>query len=138
MTHKVCPICKENKEVDKFHSYFSKQRNKYRIGNYCKICSKEQAKPRAKKNYLENKEKRLEYGRNYRANPDNKEKLRTLKAKFKKKYIENLQDCYVRDLLRTRQKIKNEVIDKIPEIIETKRLQIKIKRKLKNLKNGKE
>jgi hypothetical protein len=39
--------------------------------------------------------------------------------------------------LFTRNKIKKEHLKEIPEIVETKRLQIKIKRKLKNLKNGK-
>ena len=60
------------------------------------------------------------------------------KNKEIKKYREELQDCYVRDLLVTRSKFKHEDLKKVPEIVETKRLQIKIKRKLKKLKNGKE
>lgn len=137
-THKICPICKENKKVEEYNYYFSKKRNKYRVGNYCKPCAKIDAKPRAIKNYLDNREARLQYCKEYRNNPANQEKLKTLKNKFKKKYVEILQDCYVRELLVSRNKITNEFINENPEIIETKRLQIKIKRKLKNLKDGKE
>lgn len=136
-THKVCPICKENKKVEEYPTYFSKPRNKHRIGNYCKPCGRKEAKPRAIKNYQENQEKRKHYAKDYRANPDNKEKRRKLEIHFKKKYREELQDCYVRDVLATRYDIPTEVLREIPEIVETKRLQIKIRRKLKNLKNGK-
>lgn len=136
-THKVCPICKENKKVEEYPTYFSKARNKHRIANYCKPCGRKEAKPRAIKNYQENQEKRKQYAKDYRANPDNKEKRRKLEIHFKKKYREELQDCYVRDVLATRYDIPTEVSRQIPEIVETKRLQIKIRRKLKNLKNGK-
>ena len=136
-THKVCPICKENKKVEEYPTYFSKARNKHRIGNYCKPCGRKEAKPRAIKNYHENQEKRKQYAKDYRANPDNKEKRRKLEIHFKKKYREELQDCYVRDVLATRYDIPTEVSRGIPEIVEAKRLQIKIRRKLKNLKNGK-
>ena len=137
-THKICPICKENKEVKEFAIYFSKSRNKHRISNYCKPCGRKEAKPRAIKNYKDNLELRKQYAKDYRANPEKKEKLKLVSQKFKIKYREELQDCYVRDRLTQENKIPNYVAKELPEIVETKRLQIKIKRKLKNLKNGKE
>jgi hypothetical protein len=135
-THKVCPICKENKEVAEYPTYFSKARNKHRIGNYCKPCGRNESKPRAIKNYQDNREKKKQYSKNYRANPDNQEKLKKLKKHFKKKYREELKDCYIRDVLSNRCNIPVEVSRQIPEIVETKRLQIKIRRKIKTLKNG--
>jgi hypothetical protein len=137
-THKVCPICKENKEVSQYPTYFSKARGKHRIGNYCKPCGRNEAKPRAIKHYQDNREYKLQYSKDYRANPDNKEKLKKLELHFKKKYREELQDCYIRDVLSTRYDIPVEVSRQMPEIVEAKRLQIKIRRKIKTLKNGKE
>ncbi len=137
-THKVCPVCKENKEIKEFRIYFSKIRNKFRISNYCKPCGRKEAKPRAIQNYKDNSELRKQYAKDYRANPEKKEKLKLVSQKFKIKYREELQDCYVRDRLTQENKIPNYVAKELPEIVETKRLQIKIKRKLKNLKNGKE
>jgi len=136
-THKVCPICNKNKPVEEYHQYFSKSRNKYRIGNYCKPCARENSKVRAKKYFEENKEARLQYARDYRANPKNDEKRAVLAKKFKTKYREELQDCYVRDRLTQVDKIPNYVSKSIPEIVEAKRISIKIKRKIKSLKNGK-
>lgn len=135
--HKVCPICNENKPVEEYHQYFSKPRNKYRIGNYCKPCAREESKVRSEKYFKENKEARLQYARDYRANPKNDEKRSVLAKKFKAKYREELKDCYVRDVLATRCDIPTEVSREIPEIVEAKRLQMKIRRKLKTLKNGK-
>lgn len=136
-THKVCPICKENKSVEEYHQYFSKSRNKYRVGNYCKPCARINSNVRAKKYFEENKEARLQYARNYRANPANDEKRAVLSKKFKTKYREELQDCYVRDRLTQDDNIPNYVSRSIPEIVEAKRISIKIKRKIKTLKNGK-
>lgn len=136
-THKICPICNENKPVEEYHQYFSKSRNKYRIGNYCKPCARENSKVRVKKYFEENKEARLQYARDYRANPKNDEKRAVLAKKFKTKYREELQDCYVRDRLTQDDKIPNYVSKSIPEIVETKRISIKIERKIKSLKNGK-
>lgn len=137
-THKVCPICKINKEVTDYHTYFSKARGKHRIGNYCKPCSRKDARIRAIKHYQNNTEKKKQYSKDYRANPDNQEKLKKLKTHFKKKYRQELKDCYIRDVLAQKHDIPVEVSRQIPEIVETKRLQIKIKRQIKHLKHGKE
>lgn len=136
-THKVCPICKENKAVEEYHQYFSKSRNKCRIGNYCKPCARVSSKVRSAKYFEENKEARLQYAKDYRANPANDEKRAVLAKKFKTKYREELKDCYVRDRLTQDDNIPNYVSKSIPEIVEAKRISIKIKRKIKTLKNGK-
>lgn len=137
ITSKVCPICKENKDLSNFSKYFSKQRQKWRIQNYCHQCEKEEKKKRSKTYYEENKEERKEYQKQHRAKPENKERLKAVSQQFKIKYRENLQDCYVRDRLTQDNDIPNYVSRQLPEIVEAKRLQIKIKRKLKSLKNGK-
>ncbi len=84
-----------------------------------------------------NKEEGKHIKNSNRANPKNKEKLKAVSQKLKKKYREELKDCYVRDRLTQDNKIPNYVSRELPEIVEAKRLQIKIKRKLKSLNNGK-
>lgn len=134
---KTCPICKISKSLSDYDHYFSKERKKYRPQSYCKACQPAENRKRSLDYFQKNNDKRLQYAKDYRANPDNKGKLKKLSRKFKKQYREELQDCYVRELLVTKNKVKKEHIQKLPEIVETKRLQIKIKRKLKNLKNAK-
>lgn len=136
MKFKICPICKHLKSIDEYHSYYSKERQKYRIGNYCKLCARENSNTRAKIHYQKNKERKKQYAKDYRSKEENKEKLSILSRKFKIKYREELQDCYVRDRLNQDNNIPVRVSTSIPEIVETKRLQIKIRRKLKSLKNG--
>lgn len=135
MDHKKCPICCVEKPVSEYYKYFSKERQKYRISNYCISCGRENARPRAEKHYKENTDTKKQYAKDYRV--QNKDKVKVLAQKFKIKYREELKDCYVRDLLTQKNKIPKTVMAEIPEIVETKRLQIKIKRKLKQLKNGK-
>ena len=137
ISSKVCPICKIEKDLSNFGKYFSKERQKYRVQNYCKSCEKSEKKKRSAEYYEVNKEARKQYQKEYRANPNNKEKLKAVSQKFKIKYREELQDCYVRDRLTQDNKIPNYVSRELPEIVEAKRLQIKIKRKIKSLKNGK-
>jgi hypothetical protein len=136
-TSKICPICKVEKELTNYGKYFSKERQKYRIQNYCKICEKEEKKRRSAIYYQDNKEERKLYRKKYRANPINKEKLKALSQKFKIKYREELKDCYIRSRLSQDNNIPINVSRELPEIVEAKRLLIKIKRKLKSLKNGK-
>ena len=136
MNQKVCPICKISKSIDEYHTYYSKERKKHRIGNYCKPCSKIEANRRAKGYYQRNKERIKKYTKEYRAKEENKEKLSAISRKFKIKYREELQDCYIRDRLNQDNKIPTSVSLAPPEIVEAKRLQIKIKRKLKSLRNG--
>lgn len=129
MEKKLCPICKEEKSIDDYHRYFSKARNKYRVGNYCKPCARTNANERAKKYYQDNKEKVLHY-----QNVERKE----WKIKRDKQHREELSDRYV--LVKLKQTLKgekNKVMRKFPEIIEAKRTQILTSRIIKKLKNGK-
>lgn len=137
-THKTCPICGISKPIDEYHVYFSKQRQKHRIGNYCKLCARKNSNDRALIYYQTNKEEKKQYGRDFRANPKNKEKLKTQSQRFKVKYREELQPCYVRDRLVQEHGFNNSDLHEHPEIVEVFKNQIKLKRKLKSLQNGKE
>lgn len=132
--NKTCPICKNEKPLGDYHKYFSKERQKYRVANYCKLCSREVSKKNASKNYYDNKPKKLEYAKKYRE--ENKERIKAKRPYYKKKQIEECQNCYVRELLVTKNKIEKGWITENPEILETKRLNLKIKRKIKTLKKG--
>lgn len=137
METKRCPICGETKSLDEYHSYYSKARGKTRIGNYCKACAKVSSLIRAKQHYQDNKEAKKEYARAYRIKEENLEKVKSWQSRAKIRHRENLQDCYVRDLLTQKKRMSLADIESMPEIVETKRLQIKIKRKIKSLRNGK-
>ena len=129
---KTCPICKKEKPLEEYHKYFSKERQKYRVANYCKPCSREVSKKNATKNYSENKPKKLEYAKKYRE--ENKERIKAKRPYYKKKQIEECQNCYIRELLVSKNKIQKDFITENPEILETKRLMLKIKRKIKKPK----
>lgn len=135
MENKTCPRCKENKLVSEYHVYFSRERGKNRIANYCKPCAKIVSCKNAKKNYQENKDKKLEYAKEYRKK--NACRIKKQRPIYKKKQIEELQNCYVRELLTTKNGVDPNFIQDNPEILQTKRIQLKIKRKLKSFKNGK-
>lgn len=132
MNDKKCPICKKTKSVDEFNRYFSKDRNKYRISNYCKPCSKIQARDRSNKYYQLNKEKRKEYQIQYRKK--NPEKVKELKSKFKKIYVKNLQNCYVSEMASRFFKCSIKQIKENPELLKTYKINLQIKRKIK--RNG--
>lgn len=132
METKKCPKCGFEKDIGCFHAYFSQSRNKYRVGNYCKECAKKSSNIRAKNHYLENREEKLKYAANYREN--NKEKISNKRNFYRRKHRYNLQDCYVRELLVTRHNFTIEILDSNPELIESRRLIIRIKRSLKKIK----
>lgn len=134
MDSKVCPKCKENKLVDEFHTYFSKQRNKYRISNYCKPCGRKSSNERAKDDYKKNKEKKLKYAKEYRIK--NKDSIRVKKQVFRNKYIKELHDLYVMDLLRSKNGIPTKELRENPEIIELKRNLLMLKRKVYEKQNN--
>jgi hypothetical protein len=129
--YKICPICKVEKSIDYFNRYFSKERQKYRCQNYCKVCEKVEKTRRSAEYFAKNKDERLQYAKQYRANPLNKEKLKIISQKFKVKYREDLQDCYIRTQLVQRVGFSNADLHKHPEIVEAKRTQLLIKRKIK-------
>ena len=129
---KICPICNIEKPLEEYHKYFSKERQKYRIASYCKVCSCQVSKKNAIKNYYENKSKKLEYAKKYRE--ENKERIKAKRPYYKKKQIEECQNCYIRELLVSKNKIQKDFITENPEILETKRLMLKIKRIIKKPK----
>lgn len=137
MKNKKCPKCGFELDIGCFHTYFSKLRNKYRIANYCKECSKKVSNVNSKKNYKENRKKKLEYAANYRLT--NKERISRKRNFYRQRHRANLQDCYVRELLVTRHNFTTDILNDNPELIESRRLIIRIKRKLKEIKkDGKE
>ena len=129
---KICPICNIEKPLEEYHKYFSKERQKYRIASYCKVCSRKVSKKYSIKNYYENKSKKLEYAKKYRE--ENKELIKSKRHYYKRKQIEECQNCYVRELLVSKNKIQKDFITENPEILETKRLMLKIKRIIKKPK----
>lgn len=137
METKKCPKCGFDLDVVFFHTYFSKSRNKYRIANYCKSCSNKVSNVNAKKNYKENRKKKLEYAANYRQK--NKVEISRKRNFYRRKHRANLQDCYVRELLVDKHNFSIEMLNENPELVENRRLIIRIKRKLKTIKkDGKE
>lgn len=130
MDLKKCPICNELKSISEYHRYFSKERNKYRVGNYCKPCARSEAKPRAKKHFNENRAERLKYAKDYRKK--NPEKIRKLSAHFTKKYKEELKDCYVAEYAAKSLKCSTKEIHNNPELLEAYRANMKLKREIRN------
>lgn len=129
MEKKLCPICQIEKPIEDYYRCFSKERNKYRVGNYCKPCARINANERAKKYYQDHKEKVLHY-----QNVECKE----WKLKRDKEHREELADRYV--LVKLKQSLKgesNKNMRLFPEMIEAKRTQILTSRITKKLKNGK-
>lgn len=135
MTSKICPKCKKEKQIGEFYSYFSTKRQRIRINNYCKECSKKVSGMAAKISYTANKDEKLLYAKNYRK--ENKDKIIADRKCFKKRQVSKLQNCYIRELLIKKNRISPDFVEKNPEIIETKRLQLRLKRKLKEVQNGK-
>lgn len=126
---KICPICKIKKSITYYNTYFSKSRQKYRIGNYCISCAKKNANQRAKEYYKKNKEKILNYQnierKYWKKNNDKKER-------------DKLSDRYVLNKLKQALKGEsNKSMRATPEIIEAKRTKILTSRIIKKLKNGK-
>lgn len=127
---KVCPLCNVEKPFEDYHKYFSKARNKYRIGNYCKPCSNKDSNKRAKQWYQENKEKVLHY-----QNVERKD----WRINREKEHREQLTDRYV--LVKLKQTLNGESNKDMrgsPEMIDAKRTKILTSRIIKKLKNGKE
>ena len=129
MQNKLCPICRVEKPIEEYHRYFSKVRNMYRVGNYCKPCARVNSNKRAKEYYQDHKKKILQY-----QNVDRKK----WKTERNKEHQENLTDRYV--LVKLKQTLKgesNKNMRLFPEMIEAKRTKILTSRIKKQLKNGK-
>jgi len=98
--------------------------NKKKIKNY-RLENKEKLEEYHKKYYLENKEKLEEYHKKYLS--ENKEKVNKRQKKYLSENTKNITDLHIAILFRT--SIKE--LRKYPKLIECKRVQIKILRKIK-------
>ena len=125
MESKVCGKCKVLLPTDNFIYFFEKSRNKWRYASYCKSCQKQNAK----KHYINNQKKCIDTTRKWKMN--NKEKCEKYLLDIKNK----VPNWYVLKLLN-QSNVSEEFIQTNPEVIEARRLQLKIKRKIKELKNG--
>ena len=126
---KTCPKCNETKELTEFYPY-----PKYKGGYYrCKSCTKELSTKWAKDNQVKVREtglysnewrkKKCEYVKEYRVK--NIDTVRANDIRNSKRKVERLSDAYVKQLMRVK-------IDVPQELIEAKRLQILINRRIKN------
>lgn len=129
MKTKTCPLCKEEKPLSEYDTYFSKPRNKRRPQNYCRVCSPAEKRRRSREYYKRNKNKRLEYAKKYRN--ENKDKLRIQKRKFKRKYVKELHSTYVSEQAAQVLKIPQRIISQQPEMVEAYKNILKLKRKMK-------
>jgi len=129
MNTKICNKCQISQPLDNFSHFFEKQRNRFRISTHCKSC----AALNTKKYYYANREKCIENAKRWKLN--NFEYIKKVKKEINIRYVNDLHITYVMQCLR-RGKLSDDFINKNPQVIETKRLQIKLTRKLKELKNG--
>jgi len=126
---KTCPKCNETKELTEFYPY-----PKYKGGYYrCKTCTKElstkwakdnQGKVRETGNFsIEGRRKKREYAKAYALK--NADKVRAKDIFNSKQKVKRLTDAYVKQILRVK-------VDIPQALIEAKRLQILINRRIKN------
>ena len=129
MESKICGKCKLSLPTNQFSYFFEKHRNKWRYASYCRSCQKQNAR----KHYEANREKCIAMNRIWQNN--NKERHSQIVFKYQKKERDTINNTYVWKLLNA-SNISKEFANQNPEIIEARRLQLKLKRKLKQLKNG--
>ncbi len=125
---KKCPICKKEKPLSEYYTYYCKERNKHRVSNYCRECAREMGRERAKKHYHDNREQKLKYAQKYRQ--ENKEQIKL----YFKKQRERLSDVYLKNKINATLKIKSKDTEKCPELIEayrTRVLTFRINKKLR-------
>lgn len=99
----------------------------------CKLCQREWVK----NNYYKNKEKilmrQIEYTKNYRKN--NPDKVKVYNKRYWKKSIDEINNNYVKDTIKRKSKLRNSEIPN--DLIEAKKILIKIKRKIKEIESDK-
>ena len=96
-------------------------------------CREYHQKQNAKKHYDTNRQKYIAMNQNWQQN--NRQRQIEFVKKWQKKEIDNLTNAYMCKLLNA-SNISKEFANQYPEVIEARRLQLKLKRKLKQLKNG--
>ena len=147
---KKCPKCGEVKPLDLFYNDKSKKDGKQ---SRCKECTREharkwylqnteKAKEHVRRRRLENPEKAREYYSRWRL--ENPEKARAKDRKYRaenpektrecqRKWRDSLSDGYVTKLIK-QSGLPPEIIEDNPELIELKRLQIQLNRKINQKK----
>ena len=128
--HKYCPMCQEEKPISEYYQCYAKDRGKYRSSSYCKLCSKKRGAVVAKKHYWDNREKKLEYCREYRKK--NKDSIRVKKRGFKEKYIKELHPCYVAEQASKVVGVSQALVRKQPGMVEAYTTLLKIKRRIRD------
>jgi hypothetical protein len=108
-----------------------------RVQNYCKICQRYESNRRMKIYYKKNIEQRKAYAKQYRENPANQLKIEKWTKAGKIRRRKEIKDNYAVELLKQRTKLTAKDIRKYPELIETYRLQLKLKRKLREQNKSK-
>jgi len=122
----IVKICKIHGELT-IDKVYIKRRSKYKyIGYDCKTCASERSKIYRKKN--------IEIIKMLHKNNAKTLRFKLCRKKLKNKNRINLTDYYIKQLLVKHTDIKVKEIPK--ELIEIKRLQIKLQRIYKESKNG--
>lgn len=124
---KTCPCCNIEKDISEFDSHFIKKLNKIKIYSYCKECRRKRNNESSKAYYKNNRDSCLQYQKKFREKAGVKDKRR----EYKKKEYTELSDGIVASILAQQLKTTSSDIKDIPGLIETKRNQIKLIRKLK-------
>lgn len=117
---KTCTLCKITKSIEDFYQHIRKGRKKIMISSRCKLCAKEVSKT-AQQSLREN----------------DKEKLLERVNESKKKSRETVNISYARGLLICTHKFEGKDLMDNPELVKAYATQLKIKRTLKKIKNGK-
>jgi hypothetical protein len=127
---------KKNKERISNKRKEDRKNNPEKYREWEKNRNPEKNKDRAKRAYYNNWEKRRESNKNWRKN--NPEKFKENALSKAKRDCDLLKDVYVKSVLRVLG-VKKELIEKHPEILELKKLQIinkRLKQKLNKIKNN--
>lgn len=127
---KICFCCKSNKTLDNYSHFYVKSRNIWRYSSYCKECAASKTKIHSSKNKVALYETRKKWIAKHSELHKERKKI------IADRYTNECKDFYLINLL-VKSGIYKEVVIENPELLETKKLLLMTKRKLKTLKNGK-
>ena len=137
METKRCSKCGEVKEVGDFYRHYN---TKDKLRGKCKTCMNESSKTyqktyqkthHRKTYYYPKSVERKEYEKNWRLL--NRDKARIYRNKYNKKTVDGLFDSYIKSKLVSKSSLKCCDIPK--DLIEVKRLQMMLKREIRNDRN---
>jgi hypothetical protein len=130
MKVKMCFQCNLNKTIDNYTHYFVKERNKWRYSSYCKECACLRTRIYHKKNKVSIFQKKKE------REAKNPELTKIRRKIIADRYTNECKEFYLITLL-VKSGIDKQIVIENPELLQTKKLLLMTKRKLKTLKNGK-